>query len=249
MSTQATAQFMQTPAGAQLHRWEAEQMDRLMARQSGEAALQIGDGFAKALRSAPIGFKLCVESDVAALPLLTYQDAVVADPVALPFAQDTFDVVLLHHALASHTSPLCVLKEAIRVLAPGGRLVILEMNPWGPWYVRRKAQLLALSTHFQPVSVPWVKNSLAGAVTLDRGRFGVYSLSLSDNPNTLAKWSWMEKAGDRWWPSMANAYMLSGIKTEQSLSLVGKITQECEKFARGWVKTPVSQAQLESNKK
>lgn len=247
MSTSAFARFMQTPAGGQLHRWEAEQMDKLMVRQNAEAALQVGNGFAKALRSAPIGWKVCLETDKAALKLSAYDCTVLASAESLPFQEATFDLVLLHHALSFSYSPESVLHEALRVLAPGGRLVILEFNPWGPWYVRRKARFLGEACECHPVSVPWVKNALTDVVTLDRGRFGVYSLSLSENPNTLAKWSWMEKAGDRWWPSLANAYMLSGIKTETSVTLVGRLAREYEKFTRGWVKTPAAQAQLESD--
>lgn len=54
---------------------------------------------------------------------------------ALPFLDQTFDLVLLRHAL----EPVALsLDEIIRVLAPGGMLVLTGVNPlsgWTPWWL------------------------------------------------------------------------------------------------------------------
>ena len=148
-------------------------------------------------------------------------------------------MVVLLHVLDLTNEPALVLQEAMRVLSPSGRLVILGFNPWGPWWYRRKDGLLSKACPINPVSVPWVKNTLGEACVIDRGRFGIYSPSLSDNPNTLARWRWMEKAGDRWWPALANAYMLSGVKKVDKMTLVGKMTEKYQAMEK-WVKAPVA---------
>jgi SAM-dependent methyltransferase len=63
--------------------------------------------------------------------------AVIADPGNLPYANGSFDVVILFHALDLAAQPHQALREAERVLAPGGRLVITGFNPWSLWGVRR----------------------------------------------------------------------------------------------------------------
>ena len=53
-------------------------------------------------------------------------DARVGDAHALPFADDTFDVVVLHLLLSVLTNPETVLTEAARVLVPNGRVSIYD---------------------------------------------------------------------------------------------------------------------------
>jgi SAM-dependent methyltransferase len=237
MARSTLAQFFDTSAGAQLHRWEAAQMDALMSTLSGDSALQIGAPYAKCLRSAPHAFKAVVSADASELALSHYDVNLLGDARALPFQECTFDLVVLMHALDLCENPTLVLNEAMRVLAPMGRLVILGFNPWGPWWYRRKEVLLGKDCPIHPVSVPWVKSTLGADCVIDRGRFGIYSPSLSENPNTLARWRWVEKAGDRWWPALANAYMLSGIKKVDKMTLVGKIAQKYQAMGE-WVKAP-----------
>ncbi len=50
------------------------------------------------------------------------------DMHALPFADGTFDTVLLLHALTYSAEPKKVIEEAARVLAPGGRLVCATLH-------------------------------------------------------------------------------------------------------------------------
>lgn len=51
----------------------------------------------------------------------------------LPLPSDTLDVVVLHHALDFSRHPHAVLTEAARALRPGGRLVLLGLNPYAPF--------------------------------------------------------------------------------------------------------------------
>lgn len=49
---------------------------------------------------------------------------------ALPLPSDTFDVVVLHHALDFSEHPQRVLAEAARIVRPGGRMVLIGFNPY-----------------------------------------------------------------------------------------------------------------------
>jgi SAM-dependent methyltransferase len=63
--------------------------------------------------------------------------ATVTDPGNLPFANESFDVVVLFHALDLAAQPHQALREAARVLAEDGRLVVTGFNPWSLWGARR----------------------------------------------------------------------------------------------------------------
>jgi SAM-dependent methyltransferase len=52
-----------------------------------------------------------------------------ADGTALPFAEDSFDLVLSHSVIEHVADPLTYLKEARRVLAPGGAM-LLQTAPY-----------------------------------------------------------------------------------------------------------------------
>jgi demethylmenaquinone methyltransferase / 2-methoxy-6-polyprenyl-1,4-benzoquinol methylase len=59
---------------------------------------------------------------------------VVADALALPFADGVFDVVTVAFGLRNMASYDRALSEMRRVLAPGGHVVILDFSiPTGPW--------------------------------------------------------------------------------------------------------------------
>lgn len=56
----------------------------------------------------------------------------------LPFVDDAFELVWLRHALEAAALPQPLLVEAVRVLAPGGLLVLTGVHPmslWTPWMV------------------------------------------------------------------------------------------------------------------
>lgn len=55
---------------------------------------------------------------------------VVGEASQLPFATSSINAVFLSHLLEFATDPHGVLREADRVLIPGGRLVIALYNPW-----------------------------------------------------------------------------------------------------------------------
>lgn len=54
-------------------------------------------------------------------------------PEQLPFANDSIDVVLIHHLLEVVNRPHAVLREAARVTIPEGYILIVGFNPWSLW--------------------------------------------------------------------------------------------------------------------
>lgn len=217
-----------------LRRWEAAQMDALLADCLGESALQLGAPYGSLLRNASHESRILGTQ----LGTVTAQDCATLklNFEALPFREDVFDLVVCVHALEFSHNPTQFFSEVFRVLAPEGRLVVLSLNPWGPWWMRKKENLFDFDsqTHFKPLGVSEVKGYCQKYGIIDRGRFGVYCPSLSDNPQKLARWGWCEKAGDRWWPALANAYMLSIVKREEKPGLIGKLIPKTGLLKKNW---------------
>jgi ArsR family transcriptional regulator len=94
-----------------------------------------GDGAAAAALAPYCRSLTCVDSNerliVAARDRLAKHANVraqVADAHALPFADASFDAILVFHTLTYAEHPGRVLKECARVLRPGGRLVVLCLD-------------------------------------------------------------------------------------------------------------------------
>lgn len=59
-----------------------------------------------------------------------------ADLHELPLPNNALDAVVLHHVLEGADDARTAIREIARVLAPGGRLLIVSFNPWSLWGVR-----------------------------------------------------------------------------------------------------------------
>ncbi len=94
-----------------------------------------GDGVLGELLATHARSIVCLDSndrmvEAAALRLkpLRHARAEHGDMHALPFADATFDLVLLMHALTYSEEPARAIAEATRVLRPGGRLLAMTLN-------------------------------------------------------------------------------------------------------------------------
>ncbi len=65
-------------------------------------------------------------------------DVVAARAEALPFGSDSFDAVSIVTVLAFVPEPHVAMREMVRVLRPGGHLVIGDLGRWSIWAARRR---------------------------------------------------------------------------------------------------------------
>jgi len=83
------------------------------------------------------------------------ESCLVGDHHDLPLQSDVLDVVVLHHILDFARSPHQVVREAARVLRPGGHLIVIGFNPASFWGVARRL------VRKERERVPWRGNFLS----------------------------------------------------------------------------------------
>ncbi len=121
--------WFQTPLGEKVFAAEKALSDPLLERLFGYHILQIGCNEEYSLiDNSPVGHKIIFASSWR--PGSRYP---VADIEELPLANDSMDVVIIHHALDFTDDSHRLLREATRVLRPGGQILIFGFNPISPW--------------------------------------------------------------------------------------------------------------------
>ena len=237
-------EWLQTPAGRYLLDWEQQHVDLAVADLFGFHALQIGLPQLDALRAnrmphrwlgldraAPAAAAPNEPVTQAALP--TPSAAVLCDFDALPFDNQSLDLVVLPHALELARDPHLTLHEVERVLRPEGRVVILGLNPASLWGLRQRFGRLSRGVGSTAPASLFLPNSgefiayrrlrdwlrLLG-FEVEAGRFGCYRPPASSQ-KWLGRFEWMERAGDRWWPVFGAVYSLTAVKRVRGMRLVG----------------------------
>jgi SAM-dependent methyltransferase len=146
------------------------------------------------------------QQGVEAWPLGAPNAAALVDETALPFPSALFDRVLAVHALEESDSPLALLTELGRVLAPSGRLILVVAARHGLWanaesspfghgrpFSRRQLEALVREAELEPAG--WTR--------------ALYAPPL----NWAARWAeGFEQAGARLWPPMAGLILMEAQK-------------------------------------
>lgn len=133
-----------TPLGAAMDDAESRAVLDLAAPQRGERALDAGCGTGQYTRrlvaAGAIVTGIDADEEMLAGARAAAPDATIvhADIAALPFDDDTFDLVLAVTVLCFVTDPQRVVDELFRVTRPGGRIVLAELNPRSPWAAWRR---------------------------------------------------------------------------------------------------------------
>ena len=151
------------------------------------------------------------------------RSAVWCDLLDLPFEAQSVDLIVMPHTLEFTRDPHRLLREAERVLMPEGQLIILGFNSLSLWGARQSVGKMT-GRPFVPAAhdliaftrmKDWIK--LLG-FDLERGRFGCYRPPLVSD-QWLARYGFMEAAGDRWWPIFGATYMMKAIKRVRGMRL------------------------------
>lgn len=225
-------EWLNTPQGRYVAAWEAAQFSGMVANAFGYHAIQIGLPHWDLLQGNRIPYKVAASIELA--PGLA-RTQVVAQPECLPFDTQSIDLLVLPHGLECAPDPHQVLREIERVLVPEGRVVISGFNPWSLWGLHERLPgldpLVPVPAPLQ-VSLPRLKDWFKLlSLEMDRGRYGCYAVpSVTDA--WLARWSFMEKAGDRWWPVCGAVYVVSAVKRVAGVRVVGPSWKRARKTVR-----------------
>ncbi len=246
-------QWLKTPAGEYLLAWEQRHLDQAVVDLFGFHALQLGLPELDALRANRMPHRwLAVESppakgdeaaalvDVEGAPSQIEKRAITLHCHfdALPFDAVSLDLVVLPHSLELARDPHLTLREVERVLVPEGRVIILGFNPASLWGTRqrlgRMKRRLGLGTErdlFLPRAGEFIGYRRLRdwlrllSFEVESGRFGCYIPPVT-SAKWLARFNWMEGAGDRWWPPFGALYYIVAVKRVRGMRLVGLVRDE-----------------------
>ncbi|HJV85816.1 MAG TPA: class I SAM-dependent methyltransferase [Noviherbaspirillum sp.] len=223
----ALGPWLGTPAGAYVRAWQQARLDMLTADIFGFNAMQIGLPQINALQANRMPNKWLTDtrfpqpaSDGSRSPIV-----VVHDFAELPFASQSLDLVVLPHVLEFADEPHQVLREVERVLIPEGQVIICGFNPASLWGLRQVASRVTgadfLPQNGEFISLPRLKDWLKLLnMEVNRGHFGCYA-----PPCVTEKWlnrfTFMERAGNRWWPYLGAVYIVQAIKRIRGMRLIG----------------------------
>src|SRR3979411_934527 len=196
--------WFSTPQGTYVLDWELAQFDSAVDDVFGFRALQDGLPEIDFLRQTRIPYRFSLALEPGA--------ALAADPLQLPLASQSVDLVALAPVFEFPHTPHGVLREVERVLIPEGQVVISGFNSASLWRLRqvfsRKAGAPWDGRFIGLVRLKeWLK--LLG-LELNGGKFGCYAPPFS-NPQWLRRFGFMEKMGPRWlWFAGAVSVGLAG---------------------------------------
>jgi SAM-dependent methyltransferase len=146
--------------------------------------------------------------------------ALVSPADSLALQSDSVDVMLLPHTLEFAPDPHEVLREAGRVLAGEGELVVLAFEPLGCWWLRHSLGRACPPGLSRAVSAPrlteWLK--LVGFEVGSPERY-LYVPPLASLAARKARGA-LERIGRRTWPRFSGAYLLHARKRVHSMTPV-----------------------------
>ncbi len=199
------SEWLQTPHGAYLLEREQDLFDQGVSDIFGFHAMQLGLAEHDLLRASRIPLRVRAGSAPHA--------QVLARPDELPFDSGSLDLVVLPHVLEFNEHPHHILREAERIMMPGGHLLLTGFNPRSLWGLRR---WLGPKTGYpwrgKFITLPRMRDwlELLG-LEVAGGRFACYAPPLA-RPAWLGHMRFLGPAGDRWWAVCGGVYFLHAIK-------------------------------------
>jgi SAM-dependent methyltransferase len=145
----------------------------------------------------------------------------VAEPSELPLQSDSVDVMLLPHTLEFAPDPHEVLREAARVLAGEGELVLLGFDPLGTWALR--------NSFTRGGSPPGIARTIPAARLADWLKLVGFEVGPAERYLYAPPFAKLaagraraafERMGRRAWPRFSGAYLLHARKRVHSMTPV-----------------------------
>ena len=238
--------WLETPPGAYLLDWERAHFAQAVSDIFGYHALQLGLPQLDALQANRMPHKwLALPSNPAESirrPARKYPANgtaadgtssrtvdLLADAAALPFPENSLDLVILPHALELGRDPHSALREVERVLVPEGRVVISGFNPASLWGLRQRRDLFFRRFGRAGLFLPKTGESIGYwrirdwlrllNFEVESASFGCYRPALSSQ-RWLDRFDWMDAAGARWWPIFGAVYFLVAVKRVRGMHLL-----------------------------
>ncbi|HSV55185.1 MAG TPA: methyltransferase domain-containing protein [Burkholderiaceae bacterium] len=236
--------WFQTPPGRYLLDWERVRLDEAVTDLFGYHALQLGMPELDALRANRMPHRWFANSH----PVGAKQRvALLTDFAALPFPENSLDLVVLPHTLELSVDPHATLREVERVLVPEGRVVISGLNPASLWGLRQRRAHLYRRLGFGELYLPdagefigyWRLRDWLRLLSfeVESGGFGCYRPAVRTE-KWINRFAWMDRAGDRWWPIFGAVYFLVAVKRVHGMRLL----EPAWKRPKGIAAAPVSVA-------
>jgi SAM-dependent methyltransferase len=247
--------WLRTAPGQYLLAWEQDRLDHAVTDAFGFHAVQLGMPELEGLRANRMPYRW-VAADSLHLPEALPQPlpppldpsiATLPAPEgislhcefdALPFPNASIDLIVLPHALELARDPHLTLREVERVLVPEGRVVISGFNPASLWGLRQSAGRVRRGMGLnreQGLYLPRAGDFIGYwrlrdwlrllSFEVEVGRFGCWRPPFGSE-HWLARFAWMDRVGDRWWPVLGAVYFVVAVKRVHGMRLVGPLRRE-----------------------
>jgi SAM-dependent methyltransferase len=217
MNQKQLIDWYKTPLGKEFAKIEHDKLTRILTQLPGNYLLQLGDTDTSWLTASRVMCKYILGQQLANQP------AAIAAFNELPFPNELFDIVILPHVLECSDKYPIVLREAARVMAGEGYLLVLGFSPYS---------LRALSKAKPPVTkLPSLHNL---RYWLNQANCEVEQVNtfffrpLLQQEKLLSNLQVMEKIGQLCWPGFGSCYLLIARKK------IPAITPLNEKIKNWW---------------
>jgi len=248
--------WLQSAPGLYMLAWEQDVLDHAVTDAFGYHALQLGLPELDGLRANRMPHRWVASDSFLVPELLTMPApsdtlitttpadeplALLCEYDALPFPDNSIDLVVMPHTLELARDPHRTLREVERVLRPEGRVVIAGFNPASLWGLRQRVGHMVRGAGLgrsSPLYLPragefigyWRLRDWLRLLSfeVEGGRFGCYKPPLSSQ-RWLDRFDWMDRLGDRWWPVLGSVYAVTAVKRVRGMRLVGLARKERRK--------------------
>lgn len=211
--------WLQTDAGNYFLSQETVGIEQTIRPCLGETAIQLGMPHMNFLANSKIPNQFIVAEE---LPSYCPFQVTLSAFTKLPFDNCSVELAVLPHTLECHPEvQIEILSELCRVLNHQGRIILTTFNPYSLWNAYKKFNRHALPV--KPMGLKPLSNLLKEqGFTIDRGHYSCYALPFSSE-RWLNKCAPLEKAGNRWWPTLGASYLLSARKNYTLPQSVGHL--------------------------